>query len=73
MTQLQQMLLDRYAKDGPASKQDSMILLSIGMGAKEFDFEKEIMKYLEDHPHATLKELDDFAAPFFPEIVIEEE
>gem|GEM_PF-6932304 len=48
-----------------------MILLSVGMGAREFGFEKEIMEYLHSHPYATLQELDDFAAPFFPEIVIE--
>ncbi len=71
LTKLQQMLVDRYVKNESVSKQDSMILLSVGMGAREFGFEKEIMEYLHSHPYATLQELDDFAAPFFPEIVIE--
>lgn len=73
MTQLQQMLIDRYAKNGPKSKQDSMILLSVGMGAKELGFEDEIIKYLNDHPDATLEDLDKYAEPFFPEIVIDED
>lgn len=73
LTELQQMLVERYVKDGPLSKQDSMILLAVGMGAKEFGFEDEIMAYLETHPYATLKELDDFADPFFPELVVEED
>lgn len=73
MTRLQQMLIEKYAKDGPASKEDSMILLSVGMGAKEFDFEDEIIAYLDKHPNATLKELDEYAEPFFPEIVIEDD
>ncbi|MBM6871221.1 hypothetical protein [Pseudoflavonifractor phocaeensis] len=72
MTQLQQVLIDRYGKEGAVSKQDSMTLLSVGMGAKEFGFEREILDYLEQHPSATLKELDAFAAPFFPEIVEED-
>lgn len=73
MTQLQQMLTDRYAPDGPKSKNDSMILLSVGMGAREFGFEDEIMEYLHTHPHATLEELEKFAGPFFPEIIEEDE
>ena len=72
MTQLQQMLSEKYAKDGPASKEASMILLSVGMGAKEFGFEEEVMEYLRSHPDATLQELDAFAAPFFPELVMED-
>lgn len=72
MTQLQQMLIEKYAKDGPASKADSMILLSVGMGAKEFGFEDEIIEYLNAHPHATLQDLDSYAKPFFPEIVEED-
>ena len=73
VTRLQQMLIEKYAKDGPASKEDSMILLSVGMGAKEFDFEDEIIAYLDKHPNATLKELDEYAEPSFPEIVIEDD
>ena len=72
LTQLQQMLIEKYAKDGPASKEDSMILLSVGMGAKEFGFEDEIIEYLRSHPYVTLQELDAFAEPFFPEIVEED-
>lgn len=72
LTKLQQMLAERYIKDGALSKQDSMILLAVGMGAKEFGFEGEIIEYLRSHPYATLQELDDFAAPFFPEIVEED-
>ena len=72
LTKLQQMLAERYVNDEPLSKDDSMILLSVGMGAKAFGFEDEVIEYLETHPHSTLKELDDFAAPFFPEIVEED-
>lgn len=72
LTKLQQMLVERYVKDGPLSKQDSMILLAVGMGAKEFGFEEEIIEYLQSHPYATLQELDAFAEPFFPEIVEED-
>lgn len=72
MTQLQQMLTHRYAPNGPKSKNDSMILLSVGMGAREFGFEDEIMEYLHTHPQATLEELEEFADPFFPEIIEED-
>lgn len=70
MTQLQMMLLEKYAKDEPWSKKESMVLLSVGMGAREFGFEEEIIAYLNAHPNATLQELDEYAAPFFPEIII---
>lgn len=72
LTKLQQMLVTRYVKDEPLSKQDSMILLSVGMGAREFGFEEEIIEYLSSHPYSTLRELDKFAEPFFPEIVEED-
>lgn len=72
LTKLQQMLVERYVKDGPLSKQDSMILLAVGMGAKEFGFEEETIEYLRSHPYATLHELDVFTEPFFPEIVEED-
>lgn len=73
LTKCQQMLIDRYGKAGPVNKQDRMVLLAVGMGAKEFGFEKEIMEYLQSHPYATLQDLDAFAEPFFPEIVIEDD
>lgn len=74
MTECQKMLIDRYVKeDCPVSKKDRMILLGVGMGAKEFGFEDEIIAYLNAHPNATLKELDEYAEPFFPEIVIEDD
>ena len=73
LTKLQHMLVERYVKDGPLRKQDSMILLAVGMGAKEFGFEEEIMEYLQSHPYSTLQELDAFAEPFFPEIIIEDD
>ena len=73
LTKLQQLLVEMYVKNEPVSKQDRMVLLSVGMGAKEFGFEDEVMEYLQSHPYATLEELDDFAAPFFPEIVIEDD
>lgn len=73
MTRLQQMLIDKYPPEGVERKADEMVLLAVGMGAKEFGFEDEIIAYLEDHPSATLQELDAFAKPFFPEIVIEED
>lgn len=72
LTKLQQMLVDRYIKNEPVSKQDSMILLAVGMGAREFRFEEEVIEYLNSHPHATLQELDAFAEPFFPKIVEED-
>ena len=73
LTKLQKILVERYVKEGPLSKQESMILLAVGMGAKEFGFEEEIIEYLQSHPSATLQELDDFAEPFFPEIVEEDD
>ena len=73
LTKLQQLLVERYVKNEPVSKQDRMVLLSVGMGAKEFGFEDEVMEYLQSHPYATLEELDAFAEPFFPEIVIEDD
>lgn len=72
MTQLQQMLIEKYAENGPASKEDSMILRSVGMVAREFGLEEEIIEYLRSHPDATLQELYAFAAPFFPELVMED-
>lgn len=72
LTKLQQILVERYVKEGPLSKQDSMILLAVGMGAREFGFEEEVIEYLNSHPYATLQELDAFAEPFFPEIVEED-
>lgn len=70
MTQLQRILIDKYAPNGPKCKQGRMALLSIGMGAREYGFENEILEYLKVHPYATLRELEDFAEPFFPEIEI---
>ena len=72
LTKLQQMLVDRYAPNGLKSKEDSATLLFVGIGAREFGFEEEIMEYLDSHPHATLQELDAFSEPFFPEIVEED-
>ena len=67
MTQCQQMLLDKYKVN---SEEDKMIMMAVGIGAKEYDFEEEVMEFLTSHPEATLKELYDFAKPFFPELVI---
>ena len=71
LTPCQEILLERYSGQ-IKSEEEKMIMLSVGMGAKEFGFETEIIEYLESHPRATLKELDSFAAAFFPEIVEED-
>ena len=73
MTECQQMLVDRYKKDGPVSERDRVDLLTVGLGAKEFGFEKEIIEYLQTHPYATPQELFAFAEPFFPELVMEDD
>lgn len=70
-TEYQKLFFDRFLP----GKKDGEIGLMFGLcaGPKEFGFEPEMLEYLKTHPYATLKDLDDFAAPFFPEIVIEDD
>ena len=70
-TEYQQMLLDKFLPS--MSEKDRGLLFALGAGPKEFGFEQEMLDYLKAHPNATLQELDDFAAPFFLEIVIIDE
>lgn len=72
LTKCQKRLLDRYLNK-VQSKEDRMFLLTVGMGANNFGFEEEIMEYLDAHPDATLQELDEYAAQFFPELVVEDD
>ena len=70
-TEYQQLLLDTFLPT--MREQDKGLLFALGAGPKEFGFEQDMLDYLKAHPQATLQELNDFAAPFFPEIVIEED
>lgn len=70
LTEYQQLLLDKFLPT--MQEQDKGLLFALGAGPKEFGFEQDVLNYLKTHPHATLQELNDFASPFFPEIVIEE-
>ena len=70
-TEYQKLFLDRFL---PAKKDGEIgLMFALGAGPKEFGFEPEMLEYLQTHPHATLKELEDFSMPFFPEIVEEED
>ena len=65
-TEYQNLFFDRFLPE----RKDSEIGLMFALcaGPKEFGFEPEMLEYLRSHPYATLEELDDFAAQFFPEI-----
>ena len=69
-TEYQNLFFDRFL----TGKKDSEIgrMFALCAGPKVFGFEKEMLEYLQSHPHATLQELEDFAAPFFPEITEED-
>lgn len=69
MTQCQELLLSRYQKK-IKDKRDEMTMLAVGMGAHSFEFEDEIIQFLNDHPEATIQELGEYAKPFFPELEI---
>lgn len=68
----QQLLLDRYL-DMAKNEQDRGVLIGLGIGPKEYGFEGEMLEYLEKHPDATLQELDDYAAGFYPELIVEDD
>lgn len=70
-TEYQQLLLDKFLPS--MREKDIGLLFALGAGPKEFGFEQEMLDYLKAHPNATLQELEDFATPLFPEIVIEDE
>ena len=70
-TEYQKLFLDRFLptkKDGEFG-----LMFALGIGPKEFGFEAEMLEYLKSHPTATLQELERYAKPFFPEIVIEDD
>lgn len=71
LTEYQRLLLDRFLPT--AQEKEKGTLFALGAGPKEFGFEREMLEYLQSHPYVTLQELDDFAEPFFPEIVIEDD
>lgn len=68
-TEYQELFFERFLSGKKDSEIGLMFMLCVG--PKEFGFEKEMLEYLQSHPYATLRELEDFAAPFFPEIVEE--
>ena len=70
-TEYQNLFFERFLPTREKEKIGRMFALCVG--PKEFGFEPEMLEYLQTHPHATLKELEDFSAPFFPEIVIEDD
>ena len=72
MTECQKLLLEKYAGK-VESKRDEMALLAVGMGAKSFEFEQEVVDFLRSHPSAPLEELAEYAEQFFPEIVISDD
>lgn len=63
------MMIERYSGK-IETKEDEMNATAVFLGASAYDFEEEVMEFLTSHPEATLKELYDFAKPFFPELVI---
>ena len=69
-TEYQELFFNRFLP----TKKDSEIglMFALSVGPKEFGFEPEMLEYLQTHPYATLKELEEFALPFFPEIVEED-
>ncbi len=69
LTEYQQLLMDRYAGTGK-SDYERTCLISLLLGPTEYDFEDEMLEYLKAHPNASIQELDDYAAPFFPELEI---
>ena len=69
LTEYQQLLMDRYAGTAK-SKFEEGCLISLLLGPKEYGFENEMLGYLNDHPDASIVELDKYSDQFFPEIEI---
>lgn len=69
LTEYQQLLMDRYAGTAQ-SKFEEGCLISLLLGPKEYGFEEEMMGYLNDHPDASIVELDEYSDQFFPELEV---
>lgn len=69
LTEYQQLLMDRYAGTAQ-NKFEEGCLISLLLGPKEYGFEEEMMRYLTDHPGASIIELDHYCDQFFPELEI---
>lgn len=72
ISEYQQLLLDRYSTKAE-THEEKMLLVEVGIGPKEYGFEDEMMEYLRSHPNASLRELQQYAEPFFPELEIVED
>lgn len=71
LTEYQQLLVDRYL---PHIKEtEKGLLFGLGAGPKEFGFEDEMLAFLMENPEVTLSEMEEYAAQFFPELVVEDD
>lgn len=69
MTDYQKRLIDKYlqkASDG----HERGVLLSLGIAPKYFDLEDEMSQYIDEHPDATLAELDKYLLSIIPPLEI---
>ena len=70
-TKFQRLMVERYAEDIPESGPDSYEkmndFLFIMNAAEQYEVEPEMLKYAEDHPEATVRDMNNYFHSFVPD------
>lgn len=62
LTEVQRLLIELYWPKAQTSKEKN-ILTVLGIGAKFYGIEKEVLSFIKNHPDAEISELGDFLPP----------